>query len=88
MRLLALAAILFLAGSRLAADRTSKSASPRLRRTHKGKVAVAVKNLKTGEEFYLNADERDADREPHQVADHGRDVLAGERGEGEARQRR
>jgi beta-lactamase class A len=24
---------------------------------HKGKVAVAVKNLKTGEEFYLNADE-------------------------------
>lgn len=28
-----------------------------LAKAHKGKVAVAVKNLKTGEEFYLNADE-------------------------------
>ena len=27
-----------------------------LAKAHKGKVAVAVKNLKTGEEFYLNAD--------------------------------
>src|SRR5262245_37239233 len=29
-----------------------------LAKAHKGRVAVAVKNLKTGEEFYLNADER------------------------------
>ena len=28
-----------------------------LAKPHKGKVAVAVKNLKTGEEFYLNADD-------------------------------
>src|SRR5262245_41949951 len=28
-----------------------------LARAHKGKVAVAVKHLTTGEEFYLNADE-------------------------------
>lgn len=28
-----------------------------LAKAHKGSVAVAVKNLKTGEEFYLNADE-------------------------------
>ena len=28
-----------------------------LAKAHRGKVAVAVKNLKTGEEFYLNADE-------------------------------
>jgi beta-lactamase class A len=28
-----------------------------LAKAHKGKVAVAVKNLKTGEEFYLHADE-------------------------------
>src|SRR5262245_56785620 len=26
-------------------------------KAHKGKVSVAVKNLKTGEEFYLSADE-------------------------------
>jgi beta-lactamase class A len=29
-----------------------------LAKAHKGRVAVAVKNLTTGEEFYLNADER------------------------------
>src|SRR4051794_28040652 len=28
-----------------------------LAKAHKGKVAVAVKNLKTGEEYYLNADD-------------------------------
>src|SRR4051794_17714684 len=28
-----------------------------LAKAHKGKVAVAVKHLRTGEEFYLNADE-------------------------------
>src|SRR5206468_4249846 len=29
-----------------------------LAKAHKGRVAVAVKNLETGDEFYYNADER------------------------------
>src|SRR5262245_34202768 len=40
-----------------AADNTLEARIAPLVKTHKGKVAVAVKNLKTGEEFYLNADE-------------------------------
>jgi beta-lactamase class A len=59
MRLFALAALLFLAPAAPAAD-NDKDLEARIAplvKAHKGKVAVAVKNLKTGEEFYLSADE-------------------------------
>lgn len=54
-RLIALIVVLFLAIPASAADLDSRIAP--LAKEHKGKVAVAVKHLKTGEEFYLNADE-------------------------------
>lgn len=38
-------------------ERTLEARVAPLAKAHKGKVAVAVKNLKTGEEFYLGADE-------------------------------
>ena len=82
---LALTAVLLASSPAGAEDKGLESRITPLAKAHKGKVAVAVKNLKTGEEFYLNADEVDADREPHQAADHGRGVLAGGRGEGQAR---
>ncbi len=55
MRLLALVAVVLFASPVGAADLESRIAP--LAKDHKGKVAVAVKHLKTGEEFYLNADE-------------------------------
>ncbi len=56
LRMFAIAAALFvLAPPAVAAD-LEEAIAP-LARQHKGKVAVAVKNLKTGEEYYLNADE-------------------------------
>lgn len=55
MRFVALASVVLLAGPASAADLESRIAP--LVKAHKGKVAVAVKHLKTGEEFYLNADE-------------------------------
>ena len=55
MRPLALAAVALIASPLPAADLESRVAP--LAKAHKGKVAVAVKHLKTGEEFYLNADE-------------------------------
>lgn len=45
-------------GPSLAADPTLESRIAPLAKAHKGRVAVAVKNLKTGEEFHLNADDR------------------------------
>jgi beta-lactamase class A len=36
---------------------TLEASIARLAKAHKGKVAVAVKNLKTGEEYFLNADD-------------------------------
>src|SRR3954454_11455497 len=54
MHLLALVALVA-APAAPAADLDARIAP--LVKAHKGKVAVAVKNLKTGEEFYLNADE-------------------------------
>ncbi len=53
MRSLAFAC-LFVASPAYAADLEARIAP--LVKDHKGKVAVAVKNLKTGESFYLNAD--------------------------------
>jgi beta-lactamase class A len=55
MRVLALAAVALLAAPAPAADLESRI-NP-LVKEHKGKVAVAVKHLKTGESFYLNADD-------------------------------
>jgi beta-lactamase class A len=56
LRSFAIAAVLVIsAGSAVAADLDEAVAT--LAKRHKGKVAVALKNLKTGEEFYLNADE-------------------------------
>lgn len=55
MRLLALVSVAVFASPTFAADLESRIAP--LAKEHKGKVAVAVKHLKTGEEFYLNADE-------------------------------
>src|SRR5689334_11804959 len=50
-----------LLGSLLAADpNTSNGLESRLTplaKSHKGKVALAIKNLETGESYYLNADE-------------------------------
>ena len=54
MRHLALVLVAFLASHASAADLENRIAP--LVKDHKGKVAVAVKHLKTGEEFYLNAD--------------------------------
>ncbi len=55
MRLLALVAVALFGSPGGAADLESRIAP--LAKAHKGKVAVAVKNLKTGEEFYLHADD-------------------------------
>jgi beta-lactamase class A len=41
----------------LAADPTLESRLAPLAKAHRGKVAIAVKNLDTGESYYLNADE-------------------------------
>ena len=54
MRYLALVALALLASPASAADLEARLAP--LAKDHKGKVAVAVKNLKTGECFYLDAD--------------------------------
>jgi beta-lactamase class A len=54
MRPLAVVACLFVASPVSAADLEARIAP--LVKDHKGKVAVAVKHLKTGESFYLNAD--------------------------------
>ncbi|MFM8274565.1 MAG: serine hydrolase [Gemmata sp.] len=54
MRLIALATVALAAPAAGAADLESRIAP--LANAHKGKVAVAVKHLKTGAEFYLNAD--------------------------------
>lgn len=54
MRFPAIAAVAFLAAPASAADLETRITP--LVKAHKGKVAVAVKNLKTGESFYLNAD--------------------------------
>ena len=55
MRTVALLAVLLLPFPAAAADLEARIAP--LAKEHKGKVAVAVKHLKTGEEFYLAADE-------------------------------
>lgn len=58
MRLLALVVVLIVPGLTRAAEKDLEGRIAPLVKGHKGKVAVAIKNLKTGEEFYLNADER------------------------------
>jgi beta-lactamase class A len=55
MRLLALVVVALVAAPGSAADLESRITP--LVKDHKGKVAVAVKNLKTGESFYLSADD-------------------------------
>ncbi len=55
MRFLALAGVSLLTAPASAADLEARIAP--LAKAHKGKVAVAVKYLKTGESFYLNADD-------------------------------
>ena len=57
MRSLAIVAVVFVSSIARADDGGLDSRIAPLAKAHKGKVAVAVKNLKTGEEFYLNADE-------------------------------
>ena len=54
MRLPALAAVALCAAPAHAADLEARIAP--LVKDHKGKVAVAVKHIRTGETFYLNAD--------------------------------
>jgi beta-lactamase class A len=54
IRPIAVGVLLFAAAPAIAADLEARIAP--LVQEHKGKVAVAVKQLKTGEEFYLNAD--------------------------------
>ena len=56
LRSFAIATILAISASPALAADLDEAIAP-LVKQHKGKVAVAVKNLKTGEEFYLNADE-------------------------------
>lgn len=53
----ALVLLLLSPGMGFTADPTLEARIAPLAKEHRGKVAVAVKNLKTGEEFYLNADE-------------------------------
>lgn len=55
MRLFALAAVALCAAPAPAADLEARIAP--LAKDHKGKVAVAVKHLKSGESYYLNADD-------------------------------
>src|SRR5262249_51270333 len=57
MHWLALVVLVFFAPVACAAEPSLESRIAPLAKEHKGKVAVAVKNLKTGEEYYLNADE-------------------------------
>jgi beta-lactamase class A len=55
MRFVALAVVALCASPASAADLEERIAP--LMKEHKGKVSVAVKNLKTGESFYLSADD-------------------------------
>ena len=57
MRAFALVSLLIVPGITPAAEKDLEGRIAPLAKAHRGKVAVAVKNLKTGEEFYLNADE-------------------------------
>jgi beta-lactamase class A len=58
MRLLALVVTLLVPTFARAAEKDLEARIAPLAKAHKGKVAVAVKHLKTGEEYCLNADER------------------------------
>ena len=58
MRMLAFVVVLIASGESRAAEKDLNSRLTPLVKAHKGKVALAVKNLRTGEELYLNADER------------------------------
>ena len=64
------------------AEDTLESALMPLIEAHKGKVAVAVKNLETGESFLYHADDADADGQPDQVPGHDRGLPPGGREEG------
>jgi beta-lactamase class A len=57
MRPLALVAVLLVPALARAQEMSLEARIAPLAKAHKGTVAVAVKNLKTGEEFYLCADE-------------------------------
>jgi len=50
-------AVLVFGAAGFTADPSSSKPDQTLGEAHKGKVAVAVKHLETGEEFYLHADE-------------------------------
>ena len=56
LRSFAIAAVLAISAGPVVAADLDEAIAP-LVQQHKGKVAVAVKNLETGEEYYLNADE-------------------------------
>ncbi len=56
-RTLAVVALVCAAGPAPAAEPDLESRLAPLAKAHKGKVAIAVKHLKTGEEYYLDADE-------------------------------
>jgi beta-lactamase class A len=58
MRLVALAIVMMAPNLGRAAENDLEARIAPLAKAHKGKVAVAVKNFKTGEEFYLAAEER------------------------------
>ena len=57
MRPLALVAVLLIPALARSDEKSLEARIAPLAKAHKGTVAVAVKNLKTGEEFYLSADE-------------------------------
>lgn len=57
MRSLALVAVLLVPALARADEKSLEARIAPLAKAHKGMVAVAVKNLKTGEEFYLCSDE-------------------------------
>ena len=57
MRSLALVAVLLVPALARADEKSLQARIAPLAKAHKGAVAVAVKNLKTGEELYLSADE-------------------------------
>ena len=57
MRSLAVVAVLLVPSLARADEGGLEARIASLAKAHKGTVAVAVKNLKTGEKFYLNADE-------------------------------
>ena len=88
MRSLAIVAVLLVPSLARADEGGLEARIAPLAKAHKGKVAVAVKHLGTGETFYLNADEPMPTASLIKLPGHGRGLLAGDGGQGQARRPR